>query len=46
MDVTQNQEFLGLPEEEVFKLLSSDDLNVPCEDEIFKVKVSVRKIFS
>ena len=37
MDVIQNQEFLGLPEDEVCKLLSSDDLNVPCEGEIFKV---------
>lgn len=38
MDVTQNQEFLGLPEDEVHKLLSSDDLNVPNEEEIFKVR--------
>lgn len=37
MDVIQNQEFLALPEDEVFKLLSSDDLSVPAEDEIFKV---------
>ncbi|XP_065213646.1 kelch-like protein 5 isoform X2 [Planococcus citri] len=36
MDVIQNQEFLALPEDEVFKLLSSDDLSVPAEDDIFK----------
>lgn len=39
MDVIQNQEFLSLPEDEVFKLLSSDDLNVPSEEEIFKVYI-------
>lgn len=37
MDVIQNQEFLGLPEDGIYKLLLSDDLNVPNEEEIFKV---------
>ncbi|XKL62121.1 hypothetical protein PGB90_001954 [Kerria lacca] len=36
MDVIQNQEFLGLPEDGIYKLLLSDDLNVPNEEEIFK----------
>ncbi|XP_023702512.1 kelch-like protein 5 isoform X2 [Cryptotermes secundus] len=35
MEVTQNQEFLKLPADEVAKLLASDDLNVPSEEEIF-----------
>lgn len=37
MEVTQNQEFLKLPADEVAKLLASDDLNVPSEEEIFHV---------
>lgn len=41
MDVIQNQEFLELPKEEVMELLSSDDLNVSCEEEIFKVRMSL-----
>ncbi|KAJ9591881.1 hypothetical protein L9F63_001604, partial [Diploptera punctata] len=35
MDVIPNQEFLMLPADEVAKLLASDDLNVPSEEEIF-----------
>nr|CAD7599673.1 unnamed protein product [Timema genevievae] len=34
-EVISNQEFLLLPADEVAKLLSSDDLNVPSEDHIF-----------
>jgi kelch-like protein 1/4/5 len=37
MEVIQNQEFLVLPADEVAKLLASDDLNVPSEEEIFHV---------
>lgn len=36
MEVIQNQEFLLLPASEIAKLLSSDDLNVPDEESIFK----------
>ena len=35
MDVMRNQEFLILPPDDVAKLLSSDDLNVPNEETIF-----------
>ncbi|XP_021936868.1 kelch-like protein 5 isoform X2 [Zootermopsis nevadensis] len=35
MEVIPNQEFLMLPADEVAKLLASDDLNVPSEEEIF-----------
>jgi hypothetical protein len=37
MEVIPNQEFLMLPADEVAKLLASDDLNVPSEEEIFHV---------
>lgn len=43
MDVIQNQEFFCLPEEEIQKLFSSDDLNVPCEEEIFTVSFMSEK---
>uniref|UniRef100_A0A6J0V3C2 Kelch-like protein 4 n=1 Tax=Pogona vitticeps TaxID=103695 RepID=A0A6J0V3C2_9SAUR len=36
MEVIKNQEFLLLPASEIAKLLSSDDLNVPDEESIFK----------
>ena len=39
MDVIPNQEFLMLPADEVAKLLASDDLNVPSEEEIFHVSM-------
>lgn len=35
MEVIRNQEFLLLPVDEVAKLLASDDLNVPSEENIF-----------
>lgn len=35
-DVIVNQEYLSLPAEEVKKLLSSDMLNVPTEEEAFR----------
>ena len=41
MDVIPNQEFLMLPADEVAKLLASDDLNVPSEEEIFHVSVNI-----
>jgi kelch-like protein 1/4/5 len=37
MEVIPNQEFLMLPADEVAKLLASDDLNVPSEEEVFHV---------
>ena len=37
MEVIRNQEFLLLPVDEVAKLLASDDLNVPSEENIFHV---------
>ena len=39
MDVMRNQEFLILPPDDVAKLLSSDDLNVPNEETIFHALV-------
>ncbi|XP_046669511.1 kelch-like protein 5 [Homalodisca vitripennis] len=40
MEVIRNQEFLLLPADEVAKLLSSDDLNVPSEEMIFHALMS------
>lgn len=37
MEVLKNQEFLTLPAVEVAKLLKSDELNVPSEEDIFYV---------
>lgn len=37
MEVVRNQEFLQLSADEVSKLLSSDDLNVPSEEAVFLV---------
>lgn len=37
MEVIQNREFTNLPEEDVYMLLSSDDLNIPDEEDIFRV---------
>jgi hypothetical protein len=39
MEVVQNQEFLQLSAEELSKLLSSDDLNVPSEEAVFLVSL-------
>ena len=39
VDVMRNQEFLLLPPDDVGKLLSSDDLNVPNEETIFHALV-------
>ncbi|XP_044538753.1 kelch-like protein 4 [Gracilinanus agilis] len=36
VEVTKNQEFLLLPANEIAKLLSSDDINVPDEEAIFQ----------
>nr|XP_039252170.1 kelch-like protein 5 isoform X1 [Styela clava] len=35
IEVTQNREFLLLPQEEVVKLFSSDEVNVPKEEDMF-----------
>lgn len=37
MEVLKNQEFAILPSKEVCKLLSSEDLNVPSEKNIYEV---------
>ncbi|GFG32453.1 hypothetical protein Cfor_04302 [Coptotermes formosanus] len=44
MEVIPNQEFLTLPADEVAKLLASDDLNVPSEEEIFHALMAWVKI--
>lgn len=36
LEVIQNQEFFLLPTDEIVKLLSSDDINVPDEETIFQ----------
>ena len=43
VDVMRNQEFLILPPDDVAKLLSSDDLNVPNEETIFHALVTWAK---
>lgn len=45
MEVIRNQEFLLLPVDEVAKLLASDDLNVPSEENIFHVSIVLCKKF-
>lgn len=46
MEVIRNQEFLLLPVDEVAKLLASDDLNVPSEENIFHVSIDcARNLF-
>lgn len=40
VEVLKHQEFLLLSSEEVSKLLSSDNLNVPSEEVIFQVRHS------
>ena len=41
MEVTKNQEFLLLSANEVAKLLESEDLNVPSEETIFYVRLTI-----
>ncbi|KAK3738174.1 hypothetical protein QZH41_019677 [Actinostola sp. cb2023] len=39
-DVVQNEEFLLLPKEELSALLSSEDLNVECEEDVYNALIS------
>ncbi|EDO29422.1 predicted protein [Nematostella vectensis] len=42
-DVVKNEEFLLLPQEELAVLLSSEDLNVDCEEEVFVALIAWTK---
>lgn len=46
-EITQHEEFIRLPPDEVKKILNSDDLNVPNEEVVFHVSnLKISKILN